>query len=101
MDDLICELLEEPNVREDNTVVFTDKALSLIREISEQCKDIPIVQETQDRAEEYARGLSAEQVYVDMLRKIVEAPAKMYMLATTRMLIPIIDMKLKERKFDE
>lgn len=98
MDDLICELLEEPNIRKDNSVCFTDKSLCLIHKIAELCKDIPIVKDTQEQAEQYAENLTAEQIYVDMLHKIVAAPARIYMLAVTRMLIPIIDRKLKERK---
>lgn len=97
IDDLICELLEEPNIQKDNMVVFTDEAVQLIHEIAERCNDIPIVQETKEKAEEYAEGLSAEQVFVDMLHKIVAAPTRMHMTMSARMLIPIIARKLKER----
>lgn len=97
IDDLICELLEEPNIHQDNTVVFTDEAVRLIHEIAERCNEIPIVQETQEEAERYAKDLSAEQVYVDMLHKIVAAPTRIHMTMSARMLIPIIDRKLKER----
>lgn len=96
IDDLICDLLEEPIVQEDNTIIFTERAVRLIHEIAERCNEIPIVQETQEQAEEYAEGLSAEQVYVDMLHKIVAAPTRIHMTMSVRMLIPIIDRKLKE-----
>ena len=56
IDDLICGLLDEPSVQDDNSVVFTDKALELIHEIAEKCKDIPIVKENQKQMEEYAAG---------------------------------------------
>ena len=56
IDDLICDLLDEPSVQDDNSVVFTDKALELIHEIAEKCKDIPIVKENQKQMEEYAAG---------------------------------------------
>lgn len=45
--------------------------------------------------EEYARGLSAEQVYTNMLYKIVKAPTKIHMRVSARILIPIIDQKLR------
>lgn len=50
-----------------------------------------------EQAEEYAKDLSAEEVYYDMLRKIVDAPTTLHMKCSVRMLVPIIDRKLKER----
>lgn len=41
--------------------------------------------------------LSAEQIYEDMLLKIVEAPTAIHMRMSAKMLIPIISRKLKER----
>ncbi|MCI9592389.1 MAG: hypothetical protein HFG42_17985 [Lachnospiraceae bacterium] len=43
---------------------------------------------------EYTRGLSPEQVYTDMLYKIVEAPTRIHMRVSARMLLPIIVQKL-------
>lgn len=100
INDLICKLLEEPVVQDDNSIVFTSTAVELIREIAEKCNDIPIVQETQEQAEEYAKDLTAEQVYVDMLHKIVAAPTSIHMKMSARMLIPIIDKKLREVEAD-
>lgn len=98
IDDMINELLDEPSVKDDNSVVFTDKALELIHEITEKCKSIPIVKETQQKVEDYAKELSAEQIYVDMLNKIVEAPTAIHMRMSARLLIPIISDKLKSRE---
>lgn len=80
-----------------NTELTVKATLEGIHEIAEKCKTIPIVSSTQKQAEEYAEGITAEQVYMDMLVKIVEAPTKIHMRLTTRMLIPIISDKLKER----
>ena len=96
IDDMICELLDEPSVQDDDSVVFTDRALELIHEIAEKCKDIPVVKENQKQMEQYAIGLSAEEIYVDMLVKIAAAPTAIHMRMSARMLIPIIDQKLKE-----
>ena len=70
IDELMEKLLEEP-VADDNEIVFTSRAVELIHQISEKCKDIPIVKRTQEQAENYAKDLTAEQVYYDMLCKIV------------------------------
>lgn len=95
IDKMIEELLGMDIVKADNTVVFSNKARQLIHEIAEKCSTISIVDETREQAEEYARGLSAEQVYTDMLYKIVEAPTRIHMRVSARMLIPIIDQKLR------
>lgn len=97
IDDLICELLDEPVGQEDNNVVFTSRSVELIHEIAEKCNTIPIVEKTKEQAEDYAKELSAEQVYLDMLVKIVEAPTVIHMKMSAKMLIPIISRKLKER----
>lgn len=96
IDELMEKLLEEPVV-DNNEIVFTSRAVELIHEILEKCKGIQIVEQTREQAEEYAKDLSAEEVYYDMLRKIVDAPTTLHMKCSVRMLVPIIDRKLKER----
>lgn len=95
IDKMIEDLLEMDIVKPDNTVTFSDEAKQIIHEIARKCRSIPIVDETREQAEKYARGLSAEQVYTDMLYKIVEAPTRIHMRVSARMLIPIIDQKLR------
>lgn len=97
MDELIKMLLEEP-ISNNNKIMFTSRAIELIHQISEKCNDIPIVKETKQKAEEYAKDLTAEQIYYDMLYKIVNAPTTLHMKCSIYMLIPIIDKKLQERK---
>lgn len=97
IDDLISGLLDEPMEQEDNGIVFTSRATELIHEIAEMCNDIPIVQKTKEQVEDYAKELSAEQVYLDMLVKIVEEPTAIHMKMSAKMLIPIISQKLKDR----
>lgn len=96
VDAMIEKLLDMEIVGEDNTVVFTEEAKQLIHEISEECVKAPAVAENKDKAEEYGKGLSAEDVYVDMLHKIVNAPTTLHMRMSARMLIPVIDQKLME-----
>ena len=96
IDELMEKLLEEPVV-DNNEIVFTSRAVELIHEISEKFKGVQIVEQTREQAEEYAKDLSAEEVYYDMLRKIVDAPTTLHMKCSVRMLVPIIDRKLKER----
>lgn len=96
IDEMIEQLLDM-NLVGDDTVTFSDEAKQLIHEIAEKCNMIPIVNETKEQAEDYAKELSAEQVYLDMLVKIVKAPTAILMIMSAKMLIPIISRKLKER----
>ena len=97
IDQMIEDLLNEPVVNDDNTITFTSKFTQLVHDVAESCSTISIVKRTQERAEEYAKDLTAEEVYFDMLTKIVEAPTALHMRCCARMLIPILSQKLKER----
>jgi hypothetical protein len=95
IDDLVSELLEQEMVEDDGSVEFSSKARELIHKIAKLCNKIPIVKETQAQAEEYAKDLTAEQVYYDMLCKIIDAPTRIHMRLSARMLISIIDRKFR------
>ena len=95
IDEMIEKLLGMDIVKADNTVVFSSDARQLIHETAELCSALPIVNLTREQAEEYAKGLSAEQVFIDMLYKIAEAPTRIHMRMSARMLVPIIDQKLQ------
>ena len=96
IDEMIGQLLDMELSGEDGRITFSKEAEGLIHRIAEKCSTIPIVKETQEQAEAYAQGLSAEQIYIDMLEKIVQAPTRIHMRIVARMLIPIINRKLKE-----
>ena len=96
VDAMIEKLLDMDIVGEDNAVRFSDEAKQLIHEISEECLKASIVEENKSKAVAYGEGLSAEDVYVDMLHKIVGAQTTLHMRLCARMLIPVIDQKLRE-----
>lgn len=95
IDEMIVQLLDMELAGEDGRITFSKESEGLIHRIAEKCSTIPIVQETQDQAEEYAQGLSAEQIYIYMLEKIEQAPTRIHMRVVARMLIPIIDQKIR------
>lgn len=95
IDEMVSQLLDMELAGEDGRITFSKEAEMLIHQIAEKCSTVPIVQETQDQVEKYAQGLSAEQIYIDMLEKIVQAPARIHMRVAVRMLIPIIDRKIR------
>lgn len=96
INDMICELLEQ-DITDGDTIKFTSTAVEMIHKIAEKCDRIPIVNETKEQAEAYAEGLSAEDVYLDMCQKIVDAPTRIHMIMSAKMLIPIMDKKLREK----
>lgn len=96
IDDKIERLLGLPLPEKDGEIQLTEAHKKMIHEISKMCGNIPVVRRTKERSEDYAKDLTAEQVYIDMLHKIVEAPTKIHMELTTRILIPVIDRKLEE-----
>ncbi len=98
IDGMIERLLDMDIVGENNSITFMDKTKQLIHEISEECMKATLIVKNKDRMDEYGKELSAEEVYVDMLRKIVDAPTSLHMVMTARMLIPIIDQKLREEE---
>lgn len=95
VDAMIEKLLELDIIGEDNSITFTDEAKQLIHEISEECLKADIVKSNAAKADEYGKGLSAEDVYLDMLYKIKDAPTTLHMRMSARMLIPIIDQKIR------
>ena len=94
IDEMVEQLLDMDMIKEDNSVKFSEDAKRLIHEIAEECKEF--YEATKDRSEGYGDGLTAEQVYVDLLHKIVNAPTSLHMRMSARILIPIIDLKLRE-----
>lgn len=96
IDEMIGQLLDMELAGEDGKITFSKEAERLIHRIAEKCSTIPIVKETHEQVKAYAEELSPEQIYTDMLEKIVQAPTRIHMRVAARMLIPIIDRKLKE-----
>lgn len=73
---------------------ITEEMRTLIHEISDECKGMEIVQRVTKYKEEWLDHATPEEVYIHMLKKIVEAPTRMHMICVPRILIPIIDQKL-------
>lgn len=95
--ELVVELLNEPVEEENGRIKFTERSIELIHQIADICKVFSLTEKRKERIETYAREKSAEDVYYDMLCKIVAAPTNMHMVSTVKLLIPVIDEKLKEK----
>ena len=100
LDGMIADLLDMDLVKGDEGIEFSDEAKEVIHNIAERCKEIPLIKQTNDKAVEYAIGLTPEDIYIDMLHKIVAAPTRIHMEMSAYLLIPIIDKKLREEGLD-
>lgn len=95
MEERIVEIMSIVQIAEDGTVTFTEEAKKLIHDVSEECRKLPLYQQNKDKKNTYEDGITADQVYLDMCNKIVQAPTLFHMLAVPKLLLPVIDDKLK------
>ena len=77
-------------------ITFSAEAKALVSEISALCGNMAFVQKTKAQAEEYANGMTAEQVYLDIPAKIVNAPTVVHMNFAVYGLIPVLKEKIEE-----
>lgn len=76
-----------------------DGAAPLIHEITEMIKELPELKIEGARKQEYLEAdCPPELIYFDMLQKIADAPFRFLVVATVKLLIPIIDEKLQQRE---
>lgn len=75
---------------------FKSEQIEMIRDLANDCKGSGLYEATKDQRAEYVVGLTPEQMFQDMIFKIVEAPTTIHMLATIRLLIPAIYEKIQE-----
>lgn len=79
-----------------------DGAAPLIHEIAEMIKELPELKIEGAHKQEYIEADNPpELIYLDMLLKIAYAPFRFLMVATVKLLIPIIDEKLQRRGKDD
>lgn len=94
----IIEIMEMVITKEDGTVEFTEEAKKLIHETAKDCRSFLLYQQNKAKQVTYEEGLTAEEIYLDMCNKIINAPTHFHMAAVPIMLIPVIDDKLKPQE---
>lgn len=79
---------------------FSKEARGLITDIAKECRKLELYKnspiEKKDGYLTSAYAPTADDVAWDMFKKIIEAPTAVHMAAVPRLLIPILDDKLKE-----
>ena len=93
---LVEELVSMDLINEDDEVIFTDESKELIHIIATQCRETKIYKRTQSKGKSYSEDMTAEELYIDMLVKIVNAPTSVHALGSVKLLMPLIDDKLQK-----
>lgn len=94
---MVAEILEKVPFK-DGKPVFSEETRKLIHEAAGYGKESPFFKnkKTKAEAEKYAKGLAAEEVYLDMLGKIANAPTMIHARASAMGLLVVVDEKLQE-----
>lgn len=102
--DLVPQLIEAVHHRDDNTVVFTDKAKALVHEIADYARTTRIWEETKEEREwfwEDTKDGTPELVYGYMLDRIVNAPTRLMRDSSVILVIPRLDELLNGEETNE
>lgn len=73
------------------------KSIELTHDITKECRKISIVKKTQDQAEEFCKKINSRRCLYSHVNKNHRCSNTDTYEMCTRMLIPVIDKKLKER----
>lgn len=93
VNELVGELLEKRQKRPCGE--FTEEDKNLIHIIAKKCRNAKLQEEFAGMSAEYAADLSANDVFTDMIYKIANAPTRIHMMATVKLLFPILDEKIQ------
>ncbi len=95
-DDLIVKILDEVKI-EDVDPIFTEEGIKMIALAAEYARETKIYVNNREKEPEGWKKASAEELYTNMLYKIVDAPTRLHQVATTRMMLPAIDEELRRK----
>ena len=91
MEEKIIKIMQLVQIKKDNTVEFSEEAKKLIHEVAEKCRKLPVYKDNIDKADTYKADITAGEIYLNMCLKIANAPTQIHMMATPKMMLPLID----------
>lgn len=107
IDELVEELLDMFAMNNTDEFIFTDEIIEKIHFIADKCRQTRIYGRASNNIamERYVGALdtdnmSAADVYIDMLKKIINAPTNTHMWVVPRLLLPIVSDKLMKENYD-
>ncbi|MDD3488780.1 MAG: hypothetical protein PHR62_02710 [Paludibacter sp.] len=96
--DMVIELLEIAEVKEDSKVEFSDRAKEIIKELSEKYEQTQVYKQAKKEEPEWCKKATAADVYIQMCDRIVEAPSVIHMMIVPKILLPILWDKIQEEE---
>lgn len=96
--DLIVELLGIAEVTSGSKVEFTDRAKEIIEELAEKYRETPVYKQAKKEEPEWVKTATAEEIYIQLCDRIVEAPTTLHMLFAHKILLPILYEKIQEEE---
>lgn len=96
--DLFVELLGISEVTQGNKVEFTDRAKEIIEELAEKYRETPIYKQAKKKEPEWVKTATAEEIYIQLCDRIIEAPTTLHMLIAPKILLPILHKKIQEEE---
>ena len=95
IEDKIVEMMDAVKIGDNSTVVFTPESKKLIEEVAAFSRKTGIYKANIERGQEYAKDTTPEQLYLEMIAKVADAPTFLHAICSAHLLIPFIDDKLK------
>lgn len=101
--DMVIELLGIAEVTQGNKVQFTDRAKEIIEELAIKYRETPIYKQSQKEMPAWVGTATAEEIYIQLCDRIVNAPTTVHMLIAPKILLPILWEKIQaeEKKEDQ
>lgn len=95
--DKVCELINSiTDVT--NGWKFNSEQIEMIRILNDECDRSGLYEATREQTKAYRAGLTAEQIFMDMVMKVAYAPNMIMAIASVKLLIPEIHDKLLEER---
>jgi hypothetical protein len=95
--DILMEKLLNMNLSVNNLIVINPEAETIIHEIAEMCRKTELYKELEESIKVRYAHISADELYSQMLHKIVDAPTKFHIASVIRIMIPAIDDALNNQ----
>ena len=96
--DELVQMILNMEIMNGKEVNFTEDAKKLIHVAAEKAKKAAVYKHNADKQSERWKAAPAEELFTEMLLKIVNAPTKIHMMAAPRLMIPAVDEAIRRQQ---
>ena len=101
IEDNIEKLFELPLTEYNGKIKLTKEHIDILHQISKTYSNTDFIKRAKKKIKIYSSKMTVEEVYMDMLTKIINAPSSLHMKAVVKLFATVIDDKIKRSKKDE